>query len=131
MELELKNKRVLVTGSSRGIGLQIAKPFLKEGAWVAISSRDNETLSNAKNELLSEYDSHQILSQICDFTQVESVNNLAEFIQKQWSGIDIVVANAGGGSGVPDPMPDHEQWDYSWSANSDTSLITARAFFLC
>ena len=43
MELELENKRVLITGSSRGIGLQIAKHFLKEGARVVISSRGKET----------------------------------------------------------------------------------------
>jgi len=129
MELELENKRVLITGSSRGIGLQIAKHFLKEGARVAISSREKETLSNAKHELLSEFDSSQILSQVCDFTQVKSVNNLTDFIKKQWSGIDIVVANVGDGRGDADPIQDHEQWNYSWSVNFDTSLITARTFF--
>ena len=119
----------MITGSSRGIGLQIAKHFLKEGARVVISSRGKETLSNAKNELLSEFDSQHILSQICDFTQVESVNNLADFIQKQWSGIDIVVSNVGDGRGVADPIGNHEQWEGSWSTNFDTSLITTRTFF--
>ena len=129
MELELENKRVLITGSSQGIGLQIAKHFLKEGSRVVISSRSTEKLLNAENELLSEFDADCILSQVCDYTQVESVNNLVEVIQKQWDGIDIVVANVGDGRGVADPIQDNQQWESSWSANFDTSLVTARAFF--
>ena len=54
MDLGLKNKRVLITGASRGIGLEIAKHFLKEGAKVAISSRGEEQLIKVENELLSQ-----------------------------------------------------------------------------
>jgi 3-oxoacyl-[acyl-carrier protein] reductase len=129
MDLGLKNKRVLVTGASRGIGLEIAKHFLKEGAKVAISSRGKEQLIKAENELLSQFDKENILVQVCDFTQVEAVNSLAECIEKQWSGIDIVVANIGDGRSVSDPIPQQEQWQNLWNVNFETSLITARTFF--
>ena len=43
MDLNLKNKNVLVTGSSRGIGLDIAKKFYKEGSRVALNSRKKLT----------------------------------------------------------------------------------------
>ena len=129
MDLGLKNKRVLVTGASRGIGLEIAKHFLKEGAKVAISSRGKEQLIKAENEILSQFDKEDILVQACDFTKVEAVNSLADRIEKQWSGIDIVVANIGDGRSVPDPIPQQEQWQNLWNVNFETSLITARTFF--
>jgi len=49
MDLKLNNKRVLVTGASRGIGFEIAKHFLQEGAMVAISSRGQERLTKVAN----------------------------------------------------------------------------------
>ena len=52
MWLRLKNKRVLVTGSSRGIGLAIAKGFLNEEAMVVLSSRDQNELDLCKEKLL-------------------------------------------------------------------------------
>ena len=42
MNLNLDNKKVLVTGSSKGIGLNIAKEFVKENAYVCINSRNNK-----------------------------------------------------------------------------------------
>mgnify|MGYP003997613087 FL=1 len=50
MDLGLKNKHVLVTGSSHGIGLEVAKHFLQEGARVIISSRGRERLAKAKSD---------------------------------------------------------------------------------
>ena len=52
MWLRLKNKRVLVTGSSRGIGLAIAKGFLNESAKVVLSSRNQIELDHCKENLL-------------------------------------------------------------------------------
>ena len=53
MKLNLDNKKVLVTGSSKGIGLNIAKGFIKENAFVCINSRDNKNLIKAKNIIKS------------------------------------------------------------------------------
>lgn len=128
MDLGLKNKRVLVTGSSRGIGLTIAKHFLEEGAKVAICSRGKEQLLKAENELLSHFPKENILAQVCDFAQKETVNVLVERIENQWSGIDVVVSNVGDGRSVDDPIPEQEQWHSVWNVNFETSLITARKF---
>ena len=51
MDLLLSNKRVLVTGSSRGIGYYIAKAFLSAGAKVMITGRDQESLKDAEKTL--------------------------------------------------------------------------------
>jgi 3-oxoacyl-[acyl-carrier protein] reductase len=128
MDMGLKNKRVLVTGSTRGIGLEITRHFLQEGAKVAIASRDKEQLIKVENELVSQFGKENILAQVCDFTKEEDVNNLAAYIEKQWSVIDIVVANVGDGRSVPDAIPEKDQWKDVWNINFETSLITARTF---
>ena len=50
MHIDLSNKRVIVTGASRGIGKAIAKAFAQEGAKVAICARNIDTLQAAANE---------------------------------------------------------------------------------
>jgi 3-oxoacyl-[acyl-carrier protein] reductase len=80
MDLELSNKRVLVTGASKGIDFEIAKHFLQEGVMVAISSRGQEHLTKAANELASVYGKNRIWSCACDFTDTESVISLASKI---------------------------------------------------
>jgi NAD(P)-dependent dehydrogenase (short-subunit alcohol dehydrogenase family) len=54
MELGLKDKVVLVTGGSKGIGLACARAFAAEGAKVAIVSRDPANLARAREQLASE-----------------------------------------------------------------------------
>ena len=51
MELGLKNRTVLITGGSKGIGLACARAFLDEGARVAIASRDRANLDKAGTQL--------------------------------------------------------------------------------
>lgn len=50
MNLKLKNKKIVVTGGSKGIGLEIAKSFSKEGCSVFINSRDLKNLKKAKKK---------------------------------------------------------------------------------
>ena len=53
MNLNLQNKKVLITGSSSGIGLQIANSFLEEGAIVGINGRKSEKLNKSIKKKLS------------------------------------------------------------------------------
>ena len=55
MNLELNSKRVLVTGSSKGIGFSIANHFLEEGANVILVARELENLKSAENKLVKKY----------------------------------------------------------------------------
>ena len=54
MDLNLKGKKALITGSSKGIGLQIAKNLIGEGCKVAINSRNDDELKAMLSEDLSE-----------------------------------------------------------------------------
>jgi 3-oxoacyl-[acyl-carrier protein] reductase len=129
MKLGLTEKRVLVTGSSKGIGLTIAKGFLREGAKVVLNSRKQEELDECKENLIKGNTSSQLLPIACDFTQHEDIIALKKQIIQEWNGIDIIVANVGSGKSVPDAIPEVKHWDRVFSLNFDSALYTAREFY--
>ena len=55
MDLQLKQKHVLITGGSKGIGLACAENFLNEGAKVTLVSRDPQNLANALKKLSAKH----------------------------------------------------------------------------
>lgn len=128
MDLELSNKRVLITGASMGIGLAMAKKFLDEGANVLIVSRGSDNLFENEKNLQSEYGVSKISAEPCDCTSPTSLSELRDKVHDKWGGIDIVIANVGDGRSVPDPIPSEEQWNKTWSNNFDSALYTARTF---
>ncbi|QKS70614.1 glucose 1-dehydrogenase [Paenalkalicoccus suaedae] len=93
MDLQLKGKRVLVTGGSKGIGKGIAAAFLREGASVAIVARGEEALATAGEELP---EVHTISADLMSASDREGVYEKAcELL----GGVDILVNNAGGSNG--------------------------------
>ncbi len=128
MDLDLTDKRVLITGASTGIGATIAKKFLEEGAKVIIVSRGSKKLFENQKKLQEEFGKQKIFAELCDCTSSESLLALANIIQDKWNGIDIVIANVGDGRSVPDPLPNDEQWTKTWNNNFESALYTARIF---
>ncbi|MCK6255750.1 glucose 1-dehydrogenase [Fictibacillus sp. KIGAM418] len=94
MNLYLENKRVLITGGSKGLGKGIAKLFLEEGASVGICGRSQETLEQAKSEL----DGELIILQ-GDVTSREDRERIIREFIGEFGGIDILINNAGGSNG--------------------------------
>ncbi|KGQ63736.1 SDR family NAD(P)-dependent oxidoreductase [Gallibacterium anatis] len=92
---DLTNKKVIVTGSSEGIGLSIAKLFAKLGATVAITSRHPP---KDINKFLSEITkSGGCASYYCADLSIESdCKNLVENFIHDFGGIDILINNVGG-----------------------------------
>ncbi|SON55640.1 3-oxoacyl-[acyl-carrier-protein] reductase FabG [Hartmannibacter diazotrophicus] len=91
MDLGLKGLKALVTGGTKGIGLKIAETLAKEGADVAICSRNaSEAESVAKT--LSAFGVTSIGSGV-DVSDGEALKGWTESVGKQFGGIDIVVAN--------------------------------------
>lgn len=93
MDLCLKNKYVLITGGSRGIGKAIAEHFLKEGAHVSIVGRTLSSLEKAQSEL-GEVDIYQ-----ADVTSKQDRETLMQAYLEKNGAIDILINNAGGSSG--------------------------------
>lgn len=128
MDFGFSGKRVLVTGSSRGIGHAIAMQFLREGASVTFTSRNRDDLDRLVTELSKEVASKVVMAIECDFANVADVNNLCGVIEKSWGGLDIVVANVGSGTSVADPIPDHEHFESIFQENFHAPVNTAREF---
>ncbi|MCH9711763.1 MAG: SDR family oxidoreductase [Proteobacteria bacterium] len=128
MNLNLDNKKVLITGASRGIGLAIAESFLQEGAKTCLVSRGSNALFESEKKLQDSCGLESTFACKCDCTDIESLKGLKNKVKDKWSGLDIVVVNVGDGRSVADALPDHKQWQKTWSNNFESALQTARAF---
>ncbi len=89
--MKLKDKIILVTGGSKGIGKGISKVFLDEGANVIICARNEAELKTAEIELKN--DAH-ISSLRADLTNLSDITLIKDFISKNYGKVDILVNNA-------------------------------------
>ncbi len=97
MKINFKNKTILITGASKGIGYEIAKSFLRLDANVCICSRSKKNLGNAKKELLKISSESKILCVQYDTSDIKKQNSLIKLIKKKFnSNIDILINNTGG-----------------------------------
>lgn len=97
----LRNKRTLITGGTSGIGLETAKEFLREGARVAITGRNPETLEKARKELGSE-----VVVIASDVGEAAGQKKVAETVRQAFGTLDVVFLNAG----IVEMRP-LDQWD--------------------
>jgi NAD(P)-dependent dehydrogenase (short-subunit alcohol dehydrogenase family) len=89
MDLGLKDKRVLITGGSKGIGLACAKAFIAEGAKVALVSRSQENLDQAKKSVGNAY------TIAADLVDAAAAAAMVERVEKEFGAIDVLVNSAG------------------------------------
>jgi NAD(P)-dependent dehydrogenase (short-subunit alcohol dehydrogenase family) len=89
MDLGLLDKKVLITGGSKGIGLACAKVFIAEGARVAVVSRSPENLAKARKILREAY------TIAADLTDAAAAAAMVERVEKEFGAIDVLVNSAG------------------------------------
>ncbi len=94
MQINLKEKVALVTGSSKGIGKAIAYSLAKAEAKVIITARGKEELENTAKEFREE--GLKIYPLVADITKKSDIKKLVLQITDQFSAIDILVNNVGG-----------------------------------
>jgi NAD(P)-dependent dehydrogenase (short-subunit alcohol dehydrogenase family) len=90
--MKLENKTAIVTGASNGIGLAIAKMFLKEGANVVLSD-----ISELEDSEIKSFKERAAFVK-CDVSDPNDVNSLVEKTLKRYGSLDIMVNNAGIGA---------------------------------
>jgi len=95
MDLKLKDKVVLVTASSNGIGRATAELFIKEGSRVAICSHNKEKLLKTSQAIKALYNIEP-LWEVCDINNPHDIENTFHMVQKKLGEIDILVNNCGG-----------------------------------
>jgi NAD(P)-dependent dehydrogenase (short-subunit alcohol dehydrogenase family) len=98
----LNKKNALITGGTSGIGLETARAFVKEGARVAITARDQKSLEEARMNLGND----GVLLIASDAGDAQSQKHVAETIHKEFERLDILFINAG----VAEMRP-LEKWD--------------------
>ena len=93
--LSFKNKSVLITGASRGIGQTTAITFAKAGASVAICARSSAALDETKAMILKEVPGAKVEKFVADVSKKDDMDAAVEGTAKAFGGLDIVIANAG------------------------------------
>ena len=91
--MQLKDKVVLVTGASSGIGKEVAKRFAKEGALVILTARNLDKIKEVQKEI--EKNNGNVESYSMDITNRNQINETIKNIIKKYNKIDILVNNAG------------------------------------
>ena len=99
MDLELKGKKAIVTGGSRGIGKAIALSLASEGVDIGICSRFMESLSATASEI-ERHTGQNVFFSAADTTDTESVESFISSAATELGGIDILVNNAAAPGGL-------------------------------
>jgi NAD(P)-dependent dehydrogenase (short-subunit alcohol dehydrogenase family) len=121
----LDGKVALVTGGSRGLGLQIAEALGEAGASVAITARREAGLQQAVQHLGER--GITAMSAVCDISRNDQVESAVDQVLRQFEHIDVLVNNAGATWGAPFEQLPFEAWDKVVRTNVDGTYFVSRA----
>lgn len=109
MDLGLKGKAAIVTGSSDGIGYAVARLLAQEGARVVLCARRESVLADARQALEKDTDA-EVLAISCDVQISGDVQRLVAQVMQRFGGIDILINNAGSVPSIQFADVDDAQW---------------------
>jgi NAD(P)-dependent dehydrogenase (short-subunit alcohol dehydrogenase family) len=123
MDLKLKDKIVLVTGSTSNIGYATARMFLREGATVIVNSNDPAQVASAIETLRKET-GRAPLGFTADVTRAEDIAKLVATHPR----VDVLVNNVGGMIASDFLKSTDKQWDDSWQLNVMSGVRLSRSY---
>jgi 3-oxoacyl-[acyl-carrier protein] reductase len=121
LELGLKDKVALVPASSKGIGLGVAKVLAAEGCKVVVSSRDQSSISRAKEAIVRETGNKDVFSVRADLTIKTDVDLLVDHATSKFGSVDILAYN----TGPPKPGTFADLSDADWEQGVRLLLMSA------
>ena len=121
---DLSGKVALVTGGSRGLGLQIAEALGEMGARLALTARKPDELAQAKEHL--ERMHLDVLTLPCDHSQAASIQPVVEKILKHYGQVDVLVNNAGTTWGAPAEEHPLDAWEKVMNLNVTGLFLTTQ-----
>jgi NAD(P)-dependent dehydrogenase (short-subunit alcohol dehydrogenase family) len=116
------HRRIVITGSTRGIGFGLADAFLNRGCAVIVSGRDQQGVDAAVEALSQKHRRDQVCGQPCDVTKLDDVERLWEEARSALGAVDIWINNAGIGHAV---LPLWELPPGRMKAVVDTNVVGA------
>jgi len=122
---DLHGKVALITGGSRGLGLQMAEGFGEMGAKIAISARKPPELEEAKAHLAER--GIEALTVVNDLTKADQVPALVEAVVGYYGAIDILVNNAGTSWGAPAEHHPVDAWNKVMTLNATSVFMLSQA----
>lgn len=128
MDLGLKNKNVLVTASTSGIGFRTSECFLKEGANVVLCGRNGEKLNSAIEKLNNAYPNGIVKGLAADLTNKGDVINLKNAVRSELGYIDILVSNLGSGKPECKNPYDINEWRRLFDINLFSAVYVMESF---
>jgi len=123
--LDLTGKVALITGGSRGLGLQIASGLGEMGARVALTARKEDELEQARAQLARER--VEAFPVVCDLSKPEAIVPMVEAVLKHYGHIDILVNNAGATWGAPAEEHPLEAWQKIVNLNLTGTFLVSQA----
>src|SRR5260370_14820854 len=94
MELGVANKTALVTGGSKGIGLETARALAREGVKVLICARRESALADAARDIMQTTQA-KIETHSLDVTRLEQIQTIPRLVKNKLRHIDILINNSG------------------------------------
>lgn len=122
----LKDRVVVVTGSSSGLGRQMAKGFAGQGATLVLLARRKERLQELAKEL--EAKGTKVLTIQCDVTNTKQVNDAAELAGKTFGKVDVLVNCDGSAKNAGVLNMTDEEWDFTMDVDLKSVFLVTRAF---
>ena len=120
MDKRLLNKKIIVTGGSRGIGAGIVKRLFNEGAEIIIA----DMVENLAKELIEELNTKKIIFTQTDLSKEEEIIKLFDLTKNHWGSLDILINNAG----IEDSF---NLADQTYEKYKKTMRVNLDAPFLC
>ena len=124
-EYDLKDKTVLITGGSRGLGLVMAREFAREGARLVLCARDEQELEQARLDIAKS--GAEVIVARCDVTNRHDVMAMVADIYTRLGSIDVLVNNAGIIQVGPLEVMTHEDFELAMQAHFWGPLNTIMA----
>lgn len=123
--MQFKDKIVVVTGASRGIGKAIALHFAREGADVVINFVRNENQAREVADAIEAFGRRALLVR-ANVGKIEGITTLFDTLESKWGGLDIFVSNAASGFNRPALQQRLEGWDHTLNVNARALLFAAQ-----
>ncbi len=126
MEQFLANRKAIVTGGTKGIGLDVARALLSAGASVVICGRNRQRIDPALSELETSAPGRKVAACVADVSDSGAVRELFSFADHELGGLDILVNNAGSAVFRPAAELSIEEWNQTIGTNLSGAFYCSR-----